>query len=130
MDLVGSERKSTRTRVTGMPRLVAAAAVVAHLGFLVFLLVGGFVAWWAPWVLPVHVVVAAWGVWIVVTRRPCPLTAIENWGRVRSGRPLLDERGFIPHYLEGHLYPDSWARGVEVVAGALVVLSWIGLALR
>ena len=112
-----------------MPRLVAALAVALHVGFLGFLLLGGFASWWQPRVLPFHVGAAAWGVWIVATRRPCPLTAMENWGRVRSGRPRLDERGFIPHYLEGRLYPDSWARKVEVVAGGLVVVSWIGFAL-
>lgn len=113
-----------------MPRLVAAAAVVAHLAFLAFLLTGGFLAWWFPWVLVPHVGTALWGLWIVVCRRPCPLTTLENWGRVQSGRPLLDERGFIPHYLEGRVYPDSWARRVEVVAGVVVLVSWVGLALR
>ena len=113
-----------------MPRLVAAAAMAAHLAFLAFLLVGGFVAWWVPWVLVAHVATALWGVGVVVWRRPCPLTALENWGRVRSGRPALDEAGFISHYLEGRLYPAGRARAVEVLAGVLVLVSWIGVALR
>ena len=113
-----------------MPRLVAAAAMAAHLAFLAFLVLGGFISWWVPWLLVAHLATALWGVVIVSTRRPCPLTAVENWGRARSGRPPLDERGFIPHYLEGHLYPRSWARGVEAVAGVLVLVSWVGFVLR
>ena len=113
-----------------MPRLVAAAAMAAHLAFLAFLVLGGFISWWVPWVLVAHVATALWGVWIVGTRRPCPLTALENWGRVRSGRPELDEAGFISHYLEGRLYPAGRARGVEVLAGVLVLVSWVGFVLR
>lgn len=105
---------------------VAALAWVLHVAFLGFLVLGGFLAWVWPPLLAVHLLVAAWGIWIVTTRRPCPLTTLENAGRRRAGRPPLTAAGFIPHYLEGRLYPLAWARRVEVAVGVVVLVSWLG----
>lgn len=107
-------------------RGVAALAWTLHVAFIVFLVLGGFLAWRWPLLLVVHVGVAAWGLWIVRSRRPCPLTALENDGRRRAGLPALPPEGFIPHYLEGRLYPRPWARRVEAAVGVVVVLSWVG----
>ena len=113
-----------------MPRLVAAAAMVAHLAFLAFLLVGGL-----------RRVVGALGAGRPTWRRrrgacgswSAPSLPADRDRELGPGafRPSAARRGgFIAHYLEGRLYPDGRARGVEIVAGALVLVSWIGLALR
>ncbi|GAA4686401.1 DUF2784 domain-containing protein [Nocardioides nanhaiensis] len=107
-------------------RGVAGVAWILHAAFIGFLVLGGFLAWAWPLLLVVHVGVAAWGLWIVRTRRPCPLTSLENAGRRRAGLPQLPPEGFIPHYLEGRLYPRTWTRGVEAAVGAVVVVSWVG----
>ena len=114
-------------RVSGvLGNAVAALAWTLHVAFIAVLVLGGFLAWRWPWLLAVHVLVAAWGVWIVTTRRPCPLTTMENAGRRLAGRPPLPAAGFIPHYLEGRLYPRPWARRVELAVGIVVLVSWLG----
>lgn len=114
-------------RVNGvLGRGVAALAWTLHVAFIVGLVLGGFAAWVWPPLLAVHLLVAAWGLWIVRTRRPCPLTALENAGRRRAGLAQLPPEGFIPHYLEGRLYPRAWARRVEVAVGVVVLVSWVG----
>lgn len=111
-------------------RIVAASAVLTHMVFVAFTVIGGFVAWLAPWLLLPHVAAAVWGGRMAMTRAACPLSRLEDWGRNGAGRPALDRGGFVAHYFEGRVYPVRWARRVEVVVGSLIVGSWIGLALR
>lgn len=113
-----------------MHRLVAFLSLVAHLVFVAFAILGGFLAWLMPWALLPHVVSALWSARMAVWRPACPLSRAENWGRAGSGRPPLHHEGFIAHYFEGRLYPSSWARRVVGLVAALVVGSWVGLALR
>ena len=113
-----------------MHRLVAFVSLVTHLMFVAFAILGGFLAWLMPWVLLPHIASALWSARMAVWRPVCPLSRVENWGRAGSGRPPLDDGGFITHYFEGRLYPESWARRVVVVVGSLVVTSWLGLAVR
>jgi hypothetical protein len=111
-------------------RLVALSALVSHLVFVAFTVLGGFLAWLVPWVLIPHVASALWGARMMAWRRTCPLSVVENWGRRGSGRPRLKEGGFIAHYFEGRLYPVAWARRVEILVGTLVVGSWLGFTVR
>ncbi len=113
-----------------MHRLVASAAFATHLVFVAFTVIGGFVAWLAPWLLLPHMAAAAWGGRMAVTRAVCPLSALENWGREGAGQPRLDERGFIAHYFEGRVYPEGWARRIQVLAGGLMLGSWAVMAAR
>ena len=113
-----------------MHRLVAFFALVVHLFFVAFTVVGGFLAWLIPGLAIPHIAAALWGGKQAATRDECPLSNLENWGREGSGRPPLREGGFIVHYFHGRVYPVRWARPVEVVAGGLIIGSWLGLALR
>lgn len=113
-----------------MHRLVAASALVAHLVFVGFTIIGGFLAWLMPWLFMPHVAAALWGGRMAVTDAKCPLSRLENWGRERAGRPRLHADGFIAHYFEDRVYPAKWKRRVEIGVGTLVVGSWFGLMLR
>jgi len=106
--------------------LLVVAALVAHLAFLGYLALGGFLAWRHPHTLAPHVAVVAWGLGSVVIGYPCPLTAAEQWARERAGRPALPAGGFIQHYLSGVVYPERYLAVVQVLVGLLVVASWVG----
>ena len=93
-----------------------------------FTVLGGFLAWLVPWVFVPHLASTAWGARMLIWRRTCPLSVVENWGRARSGRPHMDERDFIAHYFEGRLYPSSWARRIEILVVTLVLKPWFGFA--
>jgi hypothetical protein len=111
-------------------RLVATFALVTHMIFVAFTVLGGFLAWLLPWVLVPHVASALWGGRMLAWRRTCPLSVAENWGRERAGLPRLHERGFLAHYFEDRLYPAAWARRVEILTSGLVLGSWFGFAVR
>ncbi|MFT4262017.1 MAG: DUF2784 domain-containing protein [Nocardioides sp.] len=111
-------------------RAVAKAAVIVHLMFLGFVVLGGFVAWLMPWTLVPHAASAAWGASVIRWRKACPLSRMENWARRGAGRPPLPADGFVAHYFEDRVYPRSWARRVEVGVCGIVIASWIGFFLH
>ena len=99
-------------------RLIGEAAMVVHFLILVFMAVGGFLAWRWPRLIWAHLAVAAWGLVSVVTGVECPLTALEDWGRRNAGeRGLRPTGGFIDHYIEGVVYPQEYT-GLVAPRGA------------
>lgn len=110
-------------------RSAEVAVITAHYGFLAYLIGGGFLAWrWYRSIL-VHVAAAVWAAIILSVASTCPLTAAQNWLRERRGAAPL-EQGFIQHYVAGVVYPAGAERAVQLLVGAVVVLSWVGLARR
>ncbi len=111
-------------------RILADAAMIAHFGFLGFLIAGGFLAWRKPWVLAIHVPVAGWAVGIETLHWTCPLTELENWARLRAGQDGLAPTGFIDTYIAGTLYPVQAGRFVLTGAASIVLASWAGAFVR
>ena len=111
-------------------RLVADAAMVAHFLFLAYLVLGGFIAWRWPWTIWTHLAVALYGLFNVIIGWPCPLTHVENWGRVRAGQATLPGTGFIDHYVAGVVYPRGNEAVVQVLVACVVLTSWMGFLIR
>lgn len=110
-------------------RVLADAVVVIHYGFLLYLIVGGFLAWRRPALIWPHAVAAIWAVLILTTHVPCPLTAAQNYFRGHIGLAPLRE-GFIQVYVRGTLYPARAETVVQLLVGAVVVASWLGFVHR
>jgi hypothetical protein len=101
-------------------RLLADAAVVLHLGFVVFVMCGGLLVLWRRWVAFVHLPAAAWGVYIELAGRVCPLTPLENHLRALGGGTAYSG-DFVERYLIPVLYPPDLRRDVQVVLGLLAL---------
>ena len=107
-------------------RFFANLVVVAHVAFILFAVLGGFlVIKWkrCAWIhVPAFLCASliAFAGWI------CPLTPLENWLRERGGESGYST-GFIEHYIIPVLYPVALTRPLQIVLG-LFVLS-INLAL-
>ena len=94
----------------GLARLVAAS----HLGYIVFLLVGGFMARRWPNLMKWHLgAIGAAGV-VNLTGSDCPLTVWETWLLRKGGREPY-ESGFISHYLVEPIYPPGITGRVNFV---------------
>lgn len=105
---------------------LADAAVVAHFGFLAFLVLGGLGALrWRRLIWP-HVLSVVWSVGILTVGQRCPLTGLERWATARAGSPVSDE-GFIDRYVEDVVYPGSLTGPVRAAVALVVVVSWVVL---
>lgn len=100
---------------------IAADAVVAlHFAFVLFVVLGGLLAAWRPWLAALHLPAAAWGVWIEWSGGICPLTPLENRLRAAAGEATYPG-DFLGEYLFALLYPDGLTRAVQLALGAAVI---------
>lgn len=111
-------------------RVIADTAMIVHAGFLVYLTVGGFLAWRPKWHCAIwpHLATAAYGLGIVVIGWDCPLTHLENWAREHAGQERLPSTGFIDHYITGVVYPADHLLTAQLAVAATVLVSWAGFA--
>ncbi|MEV4411709.1 DUF2784 domain-containing protein [Catellatospora sp. NPDC049609] len=108
---------------------LAEVTMAVHFAFLAYVVTGGFLAWWRPWLIWPHLAAAGWGFATIVFGLECPLTYVEDWARRGAGEQGLS-RGFIDTYLTGVVYPERYTVQLQALAGALVLTSWLGLLLR
>lgn len=102
-------------------RSLADFVLVVHLGFVLFVVLGGLLVLRWRWVALVHVPAAVWGILIEYTGGICPLTPLENSLR-RLGGEAGYSGGFIQHYIQPVLYPSGLTRGTQIVLGTLALL--------
>ncbi len=104
-------------------RLAADAVAAAHLGFVAFLVVGGFVARRRPAVVPAHVAALAVSAAIYGGGFDCPLTDLEKSLRHQAGVAVYPE-GFIAHYLVSPVHPAGMTETVGLgLFGAVVAVT-------
>jgi len=101
-------------------RLLANAVVVVHALFIVFVVIGGFLAWRRRWVAAIHIPCAVWGILIEYRSWICPLTPLENSLRARAGQAGYGG-GFVEHYLLPVIYPSGLTPRVQMVLGTFVL---------
>lgn len=102
-------------------RALADLVLLLHLGFVLFVVLGGLLVLRWPWLAFLHIPAALWGVLIEYSGWICPLTPLENSLRVRGGEAGYSG-GFIEHYIQPVLYPNGLTRGAQIVLGSLALL--------
>jgi len=110
-------------------RVLANLVVVAHVAFILFAVLGGFlVLRWkrCAWI---HVLAFVWAALIAFAGWICPLTPLENWLRERGGESGYST-GFIEHYIIPVLYPVALTRGLQIVLGLFVLGVNLGIYWR
>lgn len=101
-------------------RLLADAVLVLHLGFILFVVLGGFLVLRRPRLAWLHVPVFLWGAAIEFGGWICPLTPLEKWLRERGGE-VAYAGGFVEHYLTALIYPVGLTRNIQLLIGAGVL---------
>lgn len=102
-------------------RLAADILVLFHLGFILFVVSGGFLAWRWRTVIWIHLPVACWGALIEFRGWVCPLTPLENNLRFLAGDRGY-HGGFIEHYVLPVMYPADLTMRHQIGLGILVLL--------
>ena len=100
--------------------LAAVLVLAAHLAFILFVVFGAVLVLRRPRLAWLHLPAAAWGVFVELTGRGCPLTLLENLLRLRAGLDGYAE-GFLEHYILWLLYPDGLTRTVQFVLAGIVL---------
>ena len=101
--------------------LLAFATVLFHLAFILFVIFGGFLVARRPRLAPVHLGCAAWGAYVSLANRICPLTPLENWFRQQGGRTRYTG-DFLEHYVLAIVYPTGLTADVQRALGIAVIL--------
>ena len=102
-------------------RMAADALVLVHLGFILFVLLGGLLALRWPRLIWLHLPAVAWGIVVECLHLGCPLTPWENQMRRMAGQAGY-EGGFIEHYLIPLIYTAGLTPQIQLWLGAIVVL--------
>lgn len=110
-------------------RFLADAVLVLHLGFILFVVLGGLVVLRAPRLAWLHLPAVVWGACIEVFGWICPLTPLENRLRALGGEDGY-AGGFIEHYLTALIYPAGLTRNLQFLLGMLVVAINLAVYLR
>lgn len=110
-------------------RLIADVVVVVHLAFILFVGLGGLLAWRWPRLVWVHVPAAIYGVAIVAIGFDCALTPLEKHFRRLAGEGGY-EGGFVDRYLEGVVYPGRATPLLQAVGAVAVVVGYGGLLMK
>lgn len=92
-----------------------------HLGFVLFVVLGGLLVLRWPRLAWLHIPAAVWGVLIEYTGWICPLTPLENSFRLRGGEAGYSG-GFIQHYIQPVLYPAGLTRSTQIALGSFALL--------
>jgi hypothetical protein len=98
--------------------LLAAAVLLLHLLFILWVAAGAFLTRGRPALAWLHVGSLLYSITIEATSWPCPLTGFEQDLQRRAGMTPY-EGGFLAHYLERLVYPDL--PPPLVVGGAIAV---------
>ncbi len=102
-------------------QLAADLVLIVHLLFLVLVVAGGLLAFHRTYWCLVQLPAAAWGTWVELTGRICPLTLLENYLLRQAGQSGYTE-SFRGHYLLAIVYPDGLMRELQIWLGVGVLL--------
>jgi hypothetical protein len=102
-------------------QFTADVVLLLHLSFILFALLGAALTAWWRWMPIVHLPAAAWGIFVEITGRICPLTYWENYLRIKAGQSGYAE-SFIEHYLLAIIYPAGLTPGIQLALAAAVVI--------
>jgi len=95
--------------------------LIIHLGFIVFVVLGGFLLLKWHWLIFVHFPAVLWGVMLEFQGWICPLTPLEQTLRQIGGQQGYTG-GFIQHYLLPLIYPPALEGDIQFILGMLLIL--------
>ncbi|BBP84757.1 hypothetical protein PHLH8_43990 [Pseudomonas sp. Pc102] len=101
-------------------RIAADAVVLFHMGFILFVLLGGLLVLRWPKVALLHLPAVCWGVTVEWLHLICPLTPLENSLRRAAGEQGY-QGGFIEHHVLPVNYPAGLTPGIQLWLGGIVV---------
>jgi hypothetical protein len=100
---------------------LANLTVFVHFAFIVFVIGGGILVRFWPKLVWVHLTAAAWGAYVALANKICPLTPLEKWLLRQAGSAGYDG-GFMERYLFWLIYPAGLTHDVQRLLGVGVIV--------
>ena len=100
---------------------LADAVVVLHFAFILFVIAGGLLVWRWRRLAWVHLPALAWGAYVTLAGRTCPLTPLEQALRTRAGEASY-RTDFVEQYLVPLVYAGDLGPGVQGLLGVLLLV--------
>ncbi len=100
---------------------LADLVVVVHLAFIAFVTAGGLLVLWRRAVAWAHLPALAWGAFVAMAGRTCPLTPLEQWLRRQAGDAPY-QGDFVEAYLIPLVYAGDLGSGIQKLLGALLLV--------
>src|SRR5947208_1055609 len=97
--------------------LAADLVTALHLAFVLFVLLGGFMAWRWRRVIYAHLPSVLWGALIEFNGWICPLTPLENYLRMKAGAATY-AGSFTEHYILLLIYPTALTSQDKLLIGS------------
>ncbi len=101
--------------------LLADAVVLTHVGFVLFAVFGGLLAFRWRRVVWIHLLAVLWAALVEFSGWICPLTPLENWFREKAGEGGY-RSDFIARYVFPVLYPEGLTRELQIALGISVLV--------
>ena len=103
-------------------KILADGVLLLHLGFILFVMLGGIPVRWRRWMALVHLPCVAYGAAVEHWAWICPLTPLEN--RLRA---LAGERGYAGGFVEHHLVPMVYPEALTPAVGNALALAVVAV---
>jgi hypothetical protein len=100
--------------------VAADALVIAHLAFIMFVMLGGLLLLKWPRLIYLHLPAVAWGTLVELRGWLCPLTPLEQHYRTLAGETGYSD-SFVQHYLLPLTYPAGLTRDVQTLLAMCVI---------
>jgi hypothetical protein len=100
--------------------VAADALVIAHLAFIMFVMLGGLLLLKWPRLIYLHLPAVAWGTLVELRGWLCPLTPLEQHYRTLAGETGYSD-SFVEHYLLPLIYPAGLTRDVQTLLAMCVI---------
>lgn len=100
--------------------VMADVLVIAHLAFIVFVMLGGLLLLKWRWLICLHLPAVVWGTLVELQGWLCPLTPLEQHFRALAGETGYSG-GFVEHYLMPLIYPAGLTRELQAALALCVV---------
>ena len=117
-------RRDGRVMMTGLYIALATSALVAHLLFNIWVVLGAAVTRGRPKLAGLHIGSVLYGAVMENAPWPCPLTLAENWFKARAGQELY-AGPFVLHYLQALVSPTF---PVQVLRWGSIAVGLVNMA--
>ena len=106
-----------------MYEIAANLILIIHFIFVLFVVFGALLFFFATKIIFIHFPALIWGSFIELTNSICPLTYLENWLLHKANLTIYSE-GFIQNYLVPIVYPMNLTKDLQIYLGiALIVIN-------